>query len=115
MSLDKHVYVEKPMAHTFSEFELMIRCPRIYRIVTQMRNQGHSEAIYFQFKAWKDAGITKAVTAIIAYTNNESSWHKFYSKINSMPPPEPLHSTLDWGGLTVIQSKSPIILLPMSY
>jgi len=96
MSLGKHVYVEKPMAHTFNEVELMMRGARKYGVVTQMGNQGHSDGNYFQFKAWKDAGIIKDVTAITAHMNNERRWHKFDSKIKSMPSAEPIPSTLDW-------------------
>lgn len=96
MSLGKHVYVEKPMAHTFNEVELMMRAADKYGVVTQMGNQGHSEANYFQFKAWKEAGIIKDVTAITAHMNNSRRWHKFDSNMKSMPPGEPLPSTLDW-------------------
>lgn len=96
MSLGKHVYVEKPMAHTFNEVELMMRAAKKHGVVTQMGNQGHSEANYFQFKAWKDAGIIKDVTAITAHMNNSRRWHKFDSKMKSMPPAEPVPSTMDW-------------------
>jgi predicted dehydrogenase len=96
MSLGKHVYVEKPMAHTFTEVELMMSAANKYGVVTQMGNQGHSEANYFQFKAWKEAGIIKDVTAITAHMNNSRRWHKFDSNMKSMPPGEPLPSTLDW-------------------
>ena len=55
-----HVYVEKPMARTFQEVELMMKAAAKHpKVVTQMGNQGHSEANYFQFKAWKEAGIIK--------------------------------------------------------
>lgn len=96
MALGKHVYVEKPMAHTFNEVELMIRGAKKYGVVTQMGNQGHSEANYFQFKAWKDAGIIKDVTAITAHMNNPRRWHKFDSKMKSMPHAEPVPTSLDW-------------------
>jgi len=96
MSLGKHVYVEKPMAHTFNEVELMMRGAKKYGVVTQMGNQGHSEANYFQFKAWKDAGIIKDVTAITAHMNSARRWHSFDSKMKSMPPAEPKPDTLDW-------------------
>ena len=36
-------------------------------LATQVGNQGHSEANYFQFKAWMDAGIIKDVTAVDAH------------------------------------------------
>ena len=96
MSLGKHVYVEKPMAHTFNEVELMMAGAKKYGVVTQMGNQGHSEANYFQFKAWKEAGIIKDVTAITAHMNNPRRWHGFDSKITSMPAGEPVPATLDW-------------------
>lgn len=70
MAHGKHVYVEKPMARTFQEIEIMMRGAKKYGVVTQMGNQGHSEANYFQFKAWKEAGIIKDVTAITAHMNN---------------------------------------------
>ena len=96
MSLGKHVYVEKPMAHTFNEVELMMRAAKKYGVVTQMGNQGHSDANYFQFKAWAEAGIIKDVTAITAHMNNSRRWHSFDSKIKSMPAGEPVPATLDW-------------------
>lgn len=96
MSSGKHVFVEKPMAHTFEEIELMMRAEKRYGVVTQMGNQGHSEANYFQFKAWKEAGIIKDVTAITAHMNNPRRWHSFDSNMKSMPPGEPVPSTLDW-------------------
>src|SRR5690606_15580658 len=70
MAIDygKHVYVEKPLAHTFHENELlMAKAAKHPKVATQMGNQGHSEANYFQFKAWKDAGIIKDVTRIDAH------------------------------------------------
>ncbi len=96
MSLGKHVYVEKPMAHTFNEVEIMMRGAKKYGVVTQMGNQGHSDANYFQFKAWKEAGIIKDVTAITAHMNNPRRWHKFDSNIKGMPAAEPVPSSLDW-------------------
>lgn len=96
MYLGKHVFVEKPMAHTFNEVELMMRGAKKYGVVTQMGNQGHSEANYFQFKAWKEAGIIKDITAITAHMNNSRRWHSFDSKMKSMPPAESVPSSLDW-------------------
>lgn len=96
MSLGKHVYCEKPMAHTFNEVELMMRAAKKYDVVTQMGNQGHSEANYLQFKAWKEAGIIKDVTAITAHMNNARRWHKFDSNMTAMPGAEPVPATMDW-------------------
>ena len=96
MSLGKHVFVEKPMAHTFNEVELMMKAAKRYGVVTQMGNQGHSEANYFQFKTWVEAGIIKDVTAITAHMNNSRRWHSFDSKMTAMPGAQPVPPTLDW-------------------
>lgn len=96
MARGKHVYVEKPLARTFQEIELLMAAERKFGVVTQMGNQGHSEANYFQFKAWVEAGIIKDVTAITAHMNSARRWHKFDPKMKSMPSGEPIPPTLDW-------------------
>ncbi|MDR1937619.1 MAG: Gfo/Idh/MocA family oxidoreductase [Tannerellaceae bacterium] len=96
MAHGKHVYVEKPMARTFNEVELMMKGEKKYGVVTQMGNQGHSEGNYFQFKAWLDAGIIKDVTAVTAHMNSSRRWHGWDPKITRFPEAEPLPQTLDW-------------------
>ncbi|MDH6358989.1 Gfo/Idh/MocA family oxidoreductase [Parabacteroides sp. PF5-9] len=96
MAHGKHVYVEKPMARTFNEVELMMKGEKKYGVVTQMGNQGHSEGNYFQFKAWKEAGIIKDVTAITGHMNNVRRWHEWNPRINSYPVAEQLPATMDW-------------------
>lgn len=94
----KHVYVEKPMCRTFLEGEMMMEMARRHpELATQVGNQGHSEANYFQFKAWKDAGIIKDVTAITAHMNNPRRWHNYDANILHMPGFEPMpNKDLDW-------------------
>ncbi len=94
MSLGKHVYVEKPMAHTFHEAELMMQAEKKYDVACQMGNQGHSGANYFQFKAWTEAGIIKNVTKITAYMNGGRRWHGM--KVSGYLDAQPIPGTLDW-------------------
>jgi hypothetical protein len=94
MSLGKHVYVEKPMAHTFRETELMMLAEKKYKVAAQMGNQGHSGPNYFQFKAWTEAGIIKNVTKITAFMNGKRRWHGW--NITEFPPEQPIPATLDW-------------------
>ena len=75
MSLGKHVYCEKPMAHSYRQVELMMAAEKKYKVAAQMGNQGHSEAAYFQFKAWTEAGIIKNVCKMQAFMNNPRRWH----------------------------------------
>ncbi|MEI6192787.1 MAG: Gfo/Idh/MocA family oxidoreductase [Verrucomicrobiota bacterium] len=94
MSLGKHVYCEKPMGHSFRQIELMMAAEKKYKVAAQMGNQGHSEANYFQFKAWVDAGIIKNVTKITAYMNSARRWHGM--KVAGYLPEQPVPATLDW-------------------
>ncbi|RKE46913.1 Gfo/Idh/MocA family oxidoreductase [Sphingobacterium detergens] len=97
LDLGKHVYVEKPMARTFLEVELMTNKARKNpKLITQMGNQGHSEANYFQFKAWKDAGIIKDITRIDAHMNMPRRWHGWDVNMKGFPAAEITPDTLDW-------------------
>lgn len=97
IDLGKHVYVEKPMARTFWEVELMMqKAQKFPKVVTQMGNQGHSEGNYFQFKTWKDAGIIKDVTRIDAHMNMPRRWHGWDTNIKRFPYAEQIPTTLDW-------------------
>lgn len=94
MSLGKHVYVEKPMALTFQEVELMMAAEKKYKVAAQMGNQGHSEANYFQFKAWTEAGVIKDVTKITAFMNNPRRWHGM--KVSDYLSKQDIPASLDW-------------------
>ncbi len=97
LGLNKHVYVEKPMARTFNEVELMMKAAQKHsKVVTQMGNQGHSEANYFQFKAWTEAGIIKDVKSITAHMNGGRRWHGWKTDLTSFPPKQEIPATLDW-------------------
>jgi len=93
----KHVYLEKPMCRTFLEAEKMMEMARRHpELATQVGNQGHSEANYFQFKAWKDAGIISDVTAITAHMNNSRRWHNYDAGLQQMPGGEAMPADIDW-------------------
>ena len=96
MAHGKHVYLEKPLAHTFREVDLLIAAAARTGVVTQMGNQGHSGNNYFQFKAWTEAGVIKDVTKIVAFMNSERRWHGW--KVDGFPSGEPVPPGLDWDG-----------------
>lgn len=97
IDLGIHVYVEKPMAQTFWEVELMMqKAEKHSKVVTQMGNQGHSEANYFQFKEWTKAGIIKDITRIDAHMNMPRRWHGWNPNMNGFPASEKIPETLDW-------------------
>jgi len=100
MELGKSVYVEKPMCRTFLEAELMAQmAEKNPKLVTQVGNQGHSGENYFQFKAWKEAGIIRDVTAVTAFMNGSRRWHPYDPNITRFPEAEPLPKGMtdkDW-------------------
>lgn len=95
MSLGKHVFVEKPLAHTFGQCERMIALAEKSKVVTQMGNQGHSGANYFQFKAWAEAGVIRDVTAVDAHMNNPRRWHGWGTGVTEYPT-DPMPEGIDW-------------------
>jgi predicted dehydrogenase len=100
MQLGKSVFVEKPMTRSFLEAELMAKmAEKNPKLVTQVGNQGHSGENYFQFKAWKDAGIIKDVTAVTAFMNGGRRWHPYDPNISRFPEAQPLPQGMtdkDW-------------------
>jgi predicted dehydrogenase len=100
MQLGKSVYVEKPMCRTFLEAELMVQmAAKNPKLVTQVGNQGHSGENYFQFKAWKEAGIIKDVTSVTAFMNGNRRWHPYDPNITKFPEAQPLPNGMtdkDW-------------------
>ncbi|MBS1723775.1 MAG: Gfo/Idh/MocA family oxidoreductase [Armatimonadetes bacterium] len=94
MSERKNVYVEKPLAHSFRQIELLMAAEKRHKVACQMGNQGHSEANYFQFKAWTEAGIIKNVTKITAFMNSPRRWHGMV--VTDYAPAQPIPELMDW-------------------
>ncbi|MFI3323015.1 MAG: Gfo/Idh/MocA family oxidoreductase [Rikenellaceae bacterium] len=92
----KHVYVEKPLARTFQECELLMAAEKKFGVVTQMGNQGHSGDNYYQFRALEKAGIIKDITKMTVHMNSKRRWHGWNPKMNAFPAAESIPSTLDW-------------------
>lgn len=96
MRRGKAVYVEKPLAHTFEECELLRLAEKKYGVVTQMGNQGHSTVKYHQFKHYVETGVVKDVERVVAHMNNARRWHKWNGKVEKLPGPDKMPATLDW-------------------
>ncbi len=95
MSMGKHVFVEKPLANTFQETELMMQAAKKYGVVTQMNNQGHSGANYFQAKAYAEAGLFDGVNKVVSCFNRWRRWHP-WDDVQGYPSGEQVPEGLKW-------------------
>ena len=69
MSMGKHVYVQKPMAHDIYEARIMTEAAHKYNVVTQMGNQGASGDGVRMLQDWYNAGLIGDVHTIYCYTD----------------------------------------------
>ena len=95
ISLGKHVYVEKPLAHTFEECELLMEAEKKYKVMCQMGNQGHSSNQRLQFESWVDAGIIKNVRRVDAIMNKGRRWHP-WGEVQGFPPIQEMPGGMNW-------------------
>ena len=97
MSMGKAVYCEKPMCNNFREIGLMTAAAKRHKVVTQMGNQGHSDANYWQMKSLVENGYIKDVTRIDAYMcANNRRWFKWKGTLKEMPGEEAEPAEMDW-------------------
>ena len=97
MATGKAVYCEKPMGNCFREIGLMAAAAKRHKVVTQMGNQGHSDANYWQMKALVASGFIKDVTHVDAYMcANNRRWFKWKGALREMPGEEAEPAEMDW-------------------
>jgi len=69
MQLNKHVYVQKPLAHDIYEARMMTKAAHQYKVVTQMGNQGSSGDGVRQLREWYNAGLIGDVHTVYCFTD----------------------------------------------
>ena len=104
IKLGKGVYVEKPLAHTFQECNLLIEAEKKYNVACQMGNQGHSGANIYQFKAMVKAGVMDNIVKMDAHMTKGRRWHKWNAKVPTkgmsweqwLNTPDKMPPNMDW-------------------
>ena len=92
MNRGKHVYVEKPLAHSVSEVRDLMNLEQKTGLACQMGNQGHSGAGNFLIQEWVKMGLLGDVTKVDAWTTHVG---ESFPDIE-YPKGEPVPDTLDW-------------------
>ena len=95
MSMGIHVFVEKPLAHTFEECELLMAAEKKFGVQCQMGNQGHSSNQRLQFQSWVENGIIKNVRRVDACMNKGRRWHP-WGDVTSYPAKEKMPQGMNW-------------------
>jgi predicted dehydrogenase len=95
LSLGKHVFIEKPLAHTVAETRRLRDTARAKKVATQMGNQGHAGEGARILKEWVEAGVLGDVREVHSWTDRPI-WPQGvkpldHSKMMPVVPP-----TLDW-------------------
>jgi predicted dehydrogenase len=90
----KHVYVEKPMAHTIEETRVMTRVAKETGLVTQMGNNGHAGEGLRLTREWIQAGAIGNVREVHGWSDRPGKWWKQPAErpTTTMPVPR----DLDW-------------------
>ncbi|MBE0537505.1 MAG: Gfo/Idh/MocA family oxidoreductase [Phycisphaerae bacterium] len=99
MKMGKHVYCEKPMAHTIWEAREMMKVAAKTGVVTQMGNQGHAgEGLRLYYEFIKDGAIG-TVTEVHVWTDRagvpggRAWWPQGVGRPTDTPP---VPAGLDW-------------------
>ncbi|MHC4502997.1 MAG: Gfo/Idh/MocA family protein [Planctomycetota bacterium] len=96
IQMGKHVFVQKPLAHTVWEARALALAARKHKVVTQMGNQGHAGEGIRVAKEWIDAGAIGHVREAHVWTEKLTPGG-YKSSLRERPkdtPPVP--PTLDW-------------------
>ena len=90
----KHVYVEKPMAHSIEEARVMTRVAKETGLVTQMGNNGHGGEGLRLIREWIQAGVIGPVREIHCWSDRPGKfWKQDLDRPTDTPPVPP---DLDW-------------------
>jgi predicted dehydrogenase len=93
----KHVYVEKPMAHTMEEARILREAAERAGVVTQMGNQGHSNNGARLIREWMAAGLIGEVREVHSWTNRPAShWQQGLPRPDHTGGVPPVPKDLDW-------------------
>lgn len=98
MKMGKHLYCQKPLAHSLHEVRAMTEAAREYGVQTQMGNQGHSSDSIRRLCEWVADDAIGAIREVYAWSDRPVGGHP-WSDFPLMARPEetpPVPEGLDW-------------------
>jgi len=91
--MGKHVYCEKPLAHSVYEVREIVKAARKHKVATQLGNQGHSAEDIRRFCEWIWDGAIGKVREVHAICG--SSYSRI-GRLDAIKEAVPAPPTLDW-------------------
>jgi len=107
----KHVYCEKPLAHSVHEVRELVAASHKHKVVTQLGNQGHSSNAIRQLCEWVRAGAVGRIHTIHAACGSYKSVYCQMSNLSKVDEPHEVPKTLDydlWVGPVPFRPYSPL-------
>jgi predicted dehydrogenase len=92
MQLGKHVYVQKPLAHTIAGVRRLTEAAKRYKVVNQMGIQNHAKESLRMVREWYEAGLIGEVRDVMCWTNRPI-WPQGMQRL---PAAAPVPKELDW-------------------
>lgn len=93
IKMGKHVYCEKPLAHSIYEVRALMKAAREHNVITQLGNQGHSFDSMRVFREWIEDGAIGTVREVHAMCK---SVYSQIDRIDEVRKGEPVPENLDW-------------------
>jgi len=94
--MGKHVYCEKPLAHTIHEVRQITEAARRHNVRTQMGNQGHSSEQIRMMCEWVNDGAIGKVRQVYAWSSRPSGGAAFAVNMARPKDRPPVPPELDW-------------------
>ena len=92
----KHVYCEKPLAHSIAEVRALVQAARDHKVVTQLGNQGHSSGSIRTFCEWIWDGAIGKVQEIHCCCGAFPGLYSQYGNLAKLGEKHEVPKTLDW-------------------
>lgn len=96
MEHGKHVYCEKPLAHSIYEVRKLTEAARRYKVATQMGNQGHSSEHIRLCCEWIADGAIGHVSEVHTWSDRPMGGYAFPSGLPRPKDTPPVPDTLKW-------------------
>ncbi|MDR2845247.1 MAG: Gfo/Idh/MocA family oxidoreductase [Puniceicoccales bacterium] len=95
VQLGKHVHVQKPLCRTVDQVRRLTKAAAEHKIVSQMGNQGHSNAHIRLVKEWYEAGLFGEINRIDTWTAQPLTKSK-REGTDAYLPVKPVPKNLNW-------------------